>query len=122
MPKQVGNGPDTVGEEGGHSGGFVMERRMDAAEIVDGAKQKDTIGQGVLSAGDSMRAANERGEIRLEGAVQALDEGGINRSSALGALTKVDEHGTRATQDIARDVEAPIGVMLDDLGQGQTRP
>lgn len=111
-----------IGQQGGHGGGLVVERRMSAAKIVNGTEQKNALSDGLLSACQAVRAANERSEIGAEGTIQPLDESRINRASALRALAEVDEHGTQATQDVAREAEAALDVLLDDLSQGQARP
>ncbi len=111
-----------VGEFGSHSRGLVLEGRMDTAEVVNTAKQKDSTRDGLLSASQAMRAPNQRSQISPEGTVEALDKGRVDRAVELGGSPQAGEHGTRAAQDIAGDAKGAVGLVFDDLSQGQARP
>src|SRR5215510_2030496 len=110
-----------VGQMSSHSWGGMLQRRMDTAEVIDSAQQKDSGGNGELSTGQAMRAAHEWGQIRSESAVETFNEGGVNAAVELGGGAQAGQHGRGATQDKALEVKAAFCV-LDHARQAQTRP
>jgi hypothetical protein len=95
---------------------------MDTTEIINAAEQENGVDDGLLSAGQAMRAANERSQISAEGAVEAFNESRIDSAVQLRGSAQTNEHGTGAAQDVASNAQGAFGLVLDDLGQGQAGP
>ena len=56
---------------------------MDTAEIVDHAEQENGVSDGAFGACQTMRPTDERRQVGPERTIEALDESGVNLSSAL---------------------------------------
>src|SRR5258707_4780614 len=111
-----------VGEFSGHSGGGMFKGGMHAAKVVDTTKQKDRTGDRLLSERQTMRAPNQGSQISTEGAIESFNEGSVDSAVELSGAAQAGEHRTRATQHVTGDLKGAVGLMFDDLSQGQTRP